>query len=103
MKASSKSRLGFTLIELLVTIAIIAILASLLLGGVARAKRSALDAKCKSNLRQIGVSLSVYVSDEGAYPRGFWQIFPPPGHTANMSGFMNAFWMGKLYPYLSLP
>lgn len=55
--------------ELLVVIAIIGILASLLLPGLTHAKASAYSAKCKSNLRQIGLSLLMYVGDHSVYPR----------------------------------
>ena len=64
----SRSRRGFTLIELLLTIAVIAILASLLLPALTRAKASVRFIKCRSNLRQLALGVRLYLDDHQVYP-----------------------------------
>ena len=59
---------AFTLVELLVVIAIIGILAGLLLSSLAQGKALAQSTACKSRLGQIGLGMTMYVSDFSHYP-----------------------------------
>jgi prepilin-type N-terminal cleavage/methylation domain-containing protein len=90
-------RRAFTLIELLVVIAIIAILASMLLPALSRAKQKAWVSNCFSNLRQIGLGMRMFADDnEDHYPQSggsiTWNLTDP-------NSLSNG-WMQQVYSYV---
>lgn len=83
---------GFTLVELLVVISIIAILASLLLPALARAKIKARSVASLSNLRQLSLGMTLYRDDHDARF---------PGHSLSaVAGQARVRWADLIYPYM---
>jgi len=82
----SSARRAFTLVELLVVIGIIALLISILLPALTKAKEQANRVACASNLKQMGSALAIYTGDTRHYP----------GCQAIMNGKAFAIWPTRL-------
>lgn len=87
--ASRVKTLKFTLIELLIVIAIIAILASMLLPALNRAREKAETVSCAGNMRQLASASLMYLNDYDYYPYGG-------------SGAVAPYFPGRLAPYLGI-
>ena len=102
--AKQKILRGFTLVELLVVIAIIAVLASLLLPALARARSQGQSARCIANLHQLGIAMCLYTDNDpmGRLPPDPAAVkrFYMPGIPGMIPPSTNT-WIEFINPYLA--
>lgn len=100
---SKQSNKGFTLVELLVVIGIIALLVSILLPALNKARESASNIKCMSNLRQIMTAMQMYaLTYKDAVPLGYLGSLKRSNYSLYIGGQpadkLNSYpMMGRLY------
>src|SRR5436309_2343494 len=94
-RPSCRRRCAFTLVELLVVIGIIALLISILLPALSRARKAANTVKCLSSLRSMGQGFMLYAVD-------FRQVWPVAVHEpgGRIPIDVERRWPDLLYPYV---
>jgi prepilin-type N-terminal cleavage/methylation domain-containing protein len=80
----------FTLIELLVVVAIIGILTSMLIPSLKKAREEGKKAVCKSNLKQVGIAIQLYIDENNDY-------FPPMQTGSHKYGWLGKLGTGSIY------
>lgn len=95
-----RNRAGFTLVELLVVISIIALLVSILLPSLKKARDQAKDTLCKANMHQLGLSVQYYVQDSSDHLLWIPGVPIGGGNPYHKAPFKQYRQILQLWPYL---
>ena len=94
---AARRRGGFTLVELLAVVGIVGLLVSILIPALSMARQQANAVKCLSNLRQLGLGITLYLTDNR-------QTYPQPFQDSNIpspTAAGQALWFNAVDPYLA--
>jgi len=96
-----RRRRAFTLVELLVVVGIVGLLVGLLLPAVQKVREAANAARCRSNLRQVGVAVLLFADEFGAFPPARVVERPDGVDPPELRcGGAHASWIVRILPYL---
>jgi len=89
----SEHEIGFTIVELLVVIGVISMLIAILMPTLRRARQSAEQVSCLSNIKQVSFAFYAYSLENRVIPGGYWQGYAAAGSSPN--AWVNGDWGGR--------